>query len=189
VSASKHSRIKHEANPDRSSRWLALAVEQASGQRYLVEDFRPELPWMASLQPARESRSGAIGCQKTIYQRSIEMTVRLSIKAQIVVGLLGGLMLGSVVTWMREPEPAKVPKAPLTLAQRYPGPWIEDFHLGIARTLVYKDIRWCGYLRYKESSQHSGEYLTQCSRDGKHWRTYLVWANIREAVERDESDV
>jgi hypothetical protein len=25
--------------------WLALALEQASGQRYLVEDFRPELPW------------------------------------------------------------------------------------------------------------------------------------------------
>jgi DNA-binding transcriptional regulator YdaS (Cro superfamily) len=25
--------------------WLALAIEQASEQRYLVEDFRPELPW------------------------------------------------------------------------------------------------------------------------------------------------
>ena len=25
--------------------WLALAIEQASGQRYLVEDLRPELPW------------------------------------------------------------------------------------------------------------------------------------------------
>jgi DNA-binding transcriptional regulator YdaS (Cro superfamily) len=25
--------------------WLALAVEQASGHRYLVEDLRPELPW------------------------------------------------------------------------------------------------------------------------------------------------
>ena len=25
--------------------WLALALEKASDQRYLVEDFRPELPW------------------------------------------------------------------------------------------------------------------------------------------------
>lgn len=25
--------------------WLALAIEKASGQRYLVEDLRPELPW------------------------------------------------------------------------------------------------------------------------------------------------
>lgn len=25
--------------------WLALAIEQASGQRHLVEDVRPELPW------------------------------------------------------------------------------------------------------------------------------------------------
>jgi DNA-binding transcriptional regulator YdaS (Cro superfamily) len=25
--------------------WLALAIEQASGHRYLVEDLRPELPW------------------------------------------------------------------------------------------------------------------------------------------------
>lgn len=25
--------------------WLALAIEEASGQLYLVEDFRPELPW------------------------------------------------------------------------------------------------------------------------------------------------
>jgi hypothetical protein len=114
------------------------------------------------------------------------MTVRLSIKAQIVVGLLGGLMVGSVMTWLHEPEPPKARKAPLTLEQRYPGPWVEDLHLGIARALVANDVRWCGYLRYKKSTQDSENYLTQCSRDGAHWRTYVVWANIKEVYERYE---
>ena len=30
---------------DKCPVWLALAIEEASGQRYLVEDLRPELPW------------------------------------------------------------------------------------------------------------------------------------------------
>lgn len=30
---------------DKCPVWLALACEQASGRRYLVEDLRPELPW------------------------------------------------------------------------------------------------------------------------------------------------
>lgn len=30
---------------DKCPVWLALAIEEASGQLYLVEDFRPELPW------------------------------------------------------------------------------------------------------------------------------------------------
>lgn len=45
---------------DKCAVWLALAIEQASEQHYLVEDLRPELPWWQlynrreQMQPVRE---------------------------------------------------------------------------------------------------------------------------------------
>lgn len=45
--AADHSRqnVYNAMNSSKCPVWLALAIEEASGQRYLVEDFRPELPW------------------------------------------------------------------------------------------------------------------------------------------------
>lgn len=37
--------IYDASRADRCPVWLALAIEQASDHRYLVEDVRPELPW------------------------------------------------------------------------------------------------------------------------------------------------
>lgn len=37
--------VYNAARSDHHPVWLALAIEQASGQKYLVEDVRPELPW------------------------------------------------------------------------------------------------------------------------------------------------
>jgi hypothetical protein len=83
--------------------------------------------------------------------------------------------------------PALAPTAPVvsvSQTERYPGPWVEDLHVGIARALVANNIGGCAYLKYKKSTQDSENYLTQCSRDGTHWRSYVVWVNLNEVVEQ-----
>jgi DNA-binding transcriptional regulator YdaS (Cro superfamily) len=45
VSGRSRQGIYDEMRAKRCSVWLALAIEQASEQHYLVEDLRPELPW------------------------------------------------------------------------------------------------------------------------------------------------
>lgn len=65
----------------------------------------------------------------------------------------------------------------IPLSERYPGPWREDFNLGITKALASKDIRGCGQYKYRESRNDKGEYLVHCTRDGNNWTAYLVWAN------------
>jgi len=64
---------------------------------------------------------------------------------------------------------------PLPLAQRYPGPWHDDLHIGISRALVKNKIRGCGEYKYRPSIKDSGEYLVHCSADGARWSAYIVW--------------
>lgn len=70
----------------------------------------------------------------------------------------------------------------ITLGERYPGPWREDFEAGISKALASKDIHDCGQYKYRESLVNSGEYLVYCTRDGNNWTAYLVWANIGEVT-------
>ena len=66
----------------------------------------------------------------------------------------------------------------ISLAERYPGPWQEDFNIGITKALASQQIRGCGEYKYRESSKNKGEYLIYCTSDGKRWVAYLVWVNI-----------
>ena len=68
----------------------------------------------------------------------------------------------------------------LSMAQRYPGPWINDVTPEIAQALVKNNITDCGALKYRSSSVDSGEYLVYCSPDGSSWRAYIVWIPINK---------
>lgn len=70
----------------------------------------------------------------------------------------------------------------IPLTERYPAPWVDDYHLPISQALTAKGVRDCGQYKYRQSSQGSGEYLVRCTRDGKHWRSYLVWPSIGTVI-------
>jgi len=65
----------------------------------------------------------------------------------------------------------------MPLRERYPGPWQEEFHLGITKALGSKSIRGCGQYKYRESSKNLNEYLVYCTADGTNWTVYVVWPN------------
>jgi len=70
----------------------------------------------------------------------------------------------------------------IPLSERYPGPWQEDFNMGITKALAAKGICDCGQYKYRESSRDKGEYLVYCTRDGSNWTAYLVWPSIGEVT-------
>jgi hypothetical protein len=75
-----------------------------------------------------------------------------------------------------------------TLAERYPGPWHEEFNADIARALAAKSITGCGQFKFKASSQDSGEYVVYCTRDGESWVAYLVWTKVNEVIGPNQTD-
>mgnify|MGYP007022264338 CR=1 FL=1 len=79
-------------------------------------------------------------------------------------------------------DPPPSPKPELTLAERYPGPWVSDVDLAITRALIRNNVSGCGQYKYRSSSQNSGEYLVYCSRDGETWTAYIVWPNVEKAM-------
>ena len=79
--------------------------------------------------------------------------------------------------------PAKVGSArQIGLEQLYPLPWRSDFDLPIARSLGKNGVTGCGEFQYRESSQHSREYLVYCTRDGSTWTAYLVWSSTEKII-------
>lgn len=70
----------------------------------------------------------------------------------------------------------------MTLKQRYPGNWSEDFNIGISKALAENNTAGCGQYKYKESTQNSGEYLVRCTRDGENWVSYIVWDQIKKVM-------
>ena len=62
-----------------------------------------------------------------------------------------------------------------------PGPWMENFHLEIARALVAKRITGCGEFKWRERRGDS-EYEVQCTADGQRWIAYRVWPKIKEVT-------
>jgi len=62
----------------------------------------------------------------------------------------------------------------------YPGEWNDTPRLDISRVLVKHKVSGCGEYRYKESSKNKKEYLLQCSRDGKKWRTMVIWVGVNK---------
>jgi len=66
------------------------------------------------------------------------------------------------------------------IGKRYPGPWRDNMHVGISKTLVRNKIRGCGEYKYRASARDSGEYLVHCTADGKVWMAYLTWVPIQK---------
>jgi hypothetical protein len=80
-------------------------------------------------------------------------------------------------------QPAKPDRSvdqALSPAERYPGPWIDEVDVSIARALVRHRIRGCGYFFYRahylNSAPHdpAGEYLVYCSNNLKDWTASVV---------------
>jgi len=84
------------------------------------------------------------------------------------------LVLAGLVLWVLYP---RKPAPEIPLSERYPGPWREEFHVGITKALASKAIRGCGQYKYRESSKDRGEFLVHCTGDGKFWTAYFVWPN------------
>lgn len=77
----------------------------------------------------------------------------------------------------------------IPLSERYPGPWREDFNMGITKALASKEVRGCGQYKYRESRNDRGEYLVYCTRDGNNWTAYLVWENTGDVTGPHTSDL
>ena len=84
-----------------------------------------------------------------------------------------GLVLIGLFFWFLYPNRERSRELPL--AERYPAPWREDFHVGISKALASKEIRGCGQYKYRESSKDRNEFLVHCTGDGKFWVAYFVW--------------
>ncbi|VWD62332.1 hypothetical protein BCO71033_06743 [Burkholderia contaminans] len=72
--------------------------------------------------------------------------------------------------------------AAVTVAERYPAPWREDFNLEISKSLAWNKVRGCGEFKYRASSQDQDEYLVYCTADGSMWTAYLVWTAIHKVM-------
>lgn len=62
------------------------------------------------------------------------------------------------------------------LSVKYPGPWQDNYDQRITKTLVVNGITGCGEYKFKEDAKKSKSYVVYCSRDGKNWLAYIVWA-------------
>lgn len=69
-----------------------------------------------------------------------------------------------------------------SMAEQFPGPWIDDVDLTITRVLIKHKVTGCGQYSWREHVNNRvkndpyGEYLVYCTRDGANWTAVLVWA-------------
>jgi len=70
----------------------------------------------------------------------------------------------------------------LSLSERYPGPWREEFNPSITKALAAKRVGGCGQYKYRKSTKDGEEYLVYCTADGRNWSAYLVWPAIEEVT-------
>lgn len=118
---------------------------------------------------------------------SILDDLKEAVPLQFVLPAISAVFLVAVGVWWdgrTSGRPAVLPTAERsapTLSEMYPGPWREDFDLGISRALVQSKVTGCGQYKFRASATQSGEFLVHCSRDGVHWRAYFVWTRIEEA--------
>jgi len=73
-------------------------------------------------------------------------------------------------------------KRELSMAERYPGPWRTDFNLDITKALAQNNVRGCGEYKYRPSAVNRGEYLVNCTSDGRYWSSYLVWVPLNKVM-------
>ncbi|MCD4811339.1 hypothetical protein K8R14_01890 [bacterium] len=78
--------------------------------------------------------------------------------------------------------------ADMSLSERYPGSWRDEFNTGISKALAKNKIRGCGEYKYRPSSKNHNEYLVRCTRDGVNWSSYIVWVGINKVMGPYKSD-
>lgn len=62
------------------------------------------------------------------------------------------------------------------ISTTYPGPWEENYNQRISKALTVNGILGCGQYKYRENVNKSESYIVYCSRNGKKWLAYIVWA-------------
>ncbi|MGY6127027.1 hypothetical protein ACW9YV_16505 (plasmid) [Paraburkholderia strydomiana] len=72
--------------------------------------------------------------------------------------------------------------AAVTVAERYPAPWHDDFNLEISKSLAWNKVQGCGEFKYRASSRDKDEYLVYCTANGSTWTAYLVWTAIHKVT-------
>lgn len=75
-----------------------------------------------------------------------------------------------------------------TVAERYPGPWEDEFNFEITKALTKNEIGSCGHFKYRASSMDKGEYLVYCTSDLENWTAYMVWPNIEKVLGPYQTD-
>lgn len=70
----------------------------------------------------------------------------------------------------------------LSVKERYPGPWRTDSNLDIINALVQNNVMGCGEYKYRPSTVNRGEYLVNCTSDGRYWNSYLVWVPLNKIM-------
>lgn len=68
------------------------------------------------------------------------------------------------------------------LAATYPGPWQEDYNQRITKALAVNGISGCGQYKYREKANSPQSYIIYCTRDGKTWKAYAVWAATEKVM-------
>lgn len=92
------------------------------------------------------------------------------------------MLVGSWIGGFLKPPSKVIPDRKLGMEALYPPPWRSDFDLPIARSLSKHGVTGCGEFQYRESSQHSREYMVYCTRDGNTWTAYLVWSGAEKVM-------
>lgn len=76
----------------------------------------------------------------------------------------------------------------LSISERYPAPWIEDFNKDLTIALTQSKVTDCGQYKYRKSSIDKNEYLVYCTKDGKKWNSYIVWVGTNKVMGPHEPD-
>jgi hypothetical protein len=122
--------------------------------------------------------------QKSDFRGHVPMS---SVKPITIVAVIL-CILGSAALLIRGGSFTAAPRNTGSMSVRYPGPWRDDTNIPVARALVANNVRGCGGYKYRESSEHRGEYFVHCSRDGSAWLAYIVWPNISKVMGPTASD-
>lgn len=83
---------------------------------------------------------------------------------------------------------AGVGSKPVSMAERFPGPWRTEPNIDVGRALAGSGVRGCGEYKYRASTTTGGEFLVHCSADGVSWSAYFVYIHSGKAMGPYEPD-
>jgi hypothetical protein len=95
---------------------------------------------------------------------------------QCVISLIrcGSALL--VLAWLAS---AASISSTLSLAHRYPGPWVE-LTQSVRHVLNLRNVTACNQAVARPSVRHSDDYLLYCSSDARHWTRWRVLPAVQK---------